>query len=375
MRTTTRWFVPVAVAATVVGGVAISSARADSAPEVPASTPQKVLENISRSTVTALSGTVVTRTDLGLPSLDLSGMGGSPGGVSATDLQGLATRFLTGKNTLRVWADGESKQRVQLVDPFDELNVVRNDRQVWTYSSRTNDVGTMTLPTRDELRGHPSSTPADLTPAAMAEKTVAALDPTTSVTLGTPERVAGRASYALTFTPKTTKTLVERVVVAVDAEKSVPLQVQVFAHGQAAPAIQTGFTSIDYSTPAAERFTFTPPKGAKVTDLKKASEDATPGDAPATTKPKAFPKGQQPTVTGTGWESVVEFPAPAATPGTSKDNASEKKSSKAMLDQLTTPVQGGRALSSRLLNVLVTDDGRVLAGAVPMQSLVEAAKR
>jgi hypothetical protein len=36
-------------------------------------------------------------------------------------------------------------------------------------------------------------------------------------------------------------------------------------------------------------------------------------------------------------------------------------------------VDGGRLLTSALLSVLVTDDGRVLAGSVPPEALEEAA--
>ena len=45
----------------------------------------------------------------------------------------------------------------------------------------------------------------------------------------------------------------------------------------------------------------------------------------------------------------------------------------ALYEQLTTPVDGGRLLSSTLLSVLVTDDGRILVGAVPGETLLEAA--
>ena len=45
----------------------------------------------------------------------------------------------------------------------------------------------------------------------------------------------------------------------------------------------------------------------------------------------------------------------------------------ATLEGLTTPVDGGRALQTSLLSVLQTDDGRVLAGSVPVDTLVEYA--
>jgi len=40
-----------------------------------------------------------------------------------------------------------------------------------------------------------------------------------------------------------------------------------------------------------------------------------------------------------------------------------------LYEQLTTEVAEGRLLSSALLSVLVTDDGRVLVGAVPAETL------
>ncbi len=45
-----------------------------------------------------------------------------------------------------------------------------------------------------------------------------------------------------------------------------------------------------------------------------------------------------------------------------------------MLDQLSQPVAGGRAISTALLSILLTDDGRVLVGAVPVDTLVAASR-
>jgi outer membrane lipoprotein-sorting protein len=392
MRSSVRWLVPVAVAATVAGGVAINSAAAGSAPQLPGSTPQKVLAAMAAADVTALSGTVVTRADIGFPSISSFG-GHSGSGASSTDLQGLVTRFLSGENTLRVWSDGPSRQRAQLLDPFDELNVIRNGKDVWTYASKQNAVQHAVVPsgaerpgaaTRPGDAGRPggAATAAELAPAALAQRMLAAADPTTAVTLGESELVAGRPAYALTLTPRTDRTLIDHVVIAVDSAKSVPLQVQVFARTGDQPVIETGFTAIDFGTPSADTFRFTPPKGATVTELGK------DGKATAATKPSAsgsasgIGSGARPTVIGTGWASVVEFaaPKPAATTGsTSKASSGATRaaapSGDALLKQLGTPVPGGRAISTKLVSVLVTDDGRVFAGAVPVQVLLDAARR
>jgi len=411
MRSTVRWLVPVTVATVVAGGAMINSAAAGSTPVLPVRTAQQVLEAVAGSNVTALSGTVVTNADLGLPALSQLAGGSGGSGAPTTDVQGLITRFLTGANTLRVWADGPTRQRAQLLDAFDELNVVRNGDEVWTYASRQNTAQHGVLP---QHKTQPPGTTAsgttasgakpsgvlpsgaqDLTPAQLAQQALTAVGPTTEVTLGTPELVAGRPAYALTLTPRSTATLVDHVVIAVDAAKSVPLQVQVFARGNTKAAIESGFTAVDFSTPSAAEFTFTPPKGATVTQLG-ADTSAHPGSsasgssapdsgAPGSQTPSSKPSGTaaKPTVTGAGWTSIVDLPSSGTFtglnspgPGTAAERGSATgRSAIDLLGQLTTPVTGGRAITSSLLSVLITDDGRVFAGSVPVQALVDAAKK
>lgn len=98
---------------------------------------------------------------------------------------------------------------------------------------------------------------------------------------------------------------------------------------------------------------------------------------------------------GTGWETVVEVrgaditallagdPAALADPerllGSAEaqdllgeftpDRESFALDALSLYEQLTTPVPEGRLLSSTLLSVLVTDDGRVFLGAVPPETL------
>jgi hypothetical protein len=45
-----------------------------------------------------------------------------------------------------------------------------------------------------------------------------------------------------------------------------------------------------------------------------------------------------------------------------------------LLDELTTSVDGGRALQTSLVSVLLLDGGRILVGAVPIASLQAAAQ-
>ena len=77
---------------------------------------------------------------------------------------------------------------------------------------------------------------------------------------------------------------------------------------------------------------------------------------------------QRPTVSGTGWETVVGLPAAAAGGGAAAALLNDP-----LLAQAAVVVPGGRLLSTALVNVLVTDDGRVFAGMVPPDRLQAAA--
>ena len=78
----------------------------------------------------------------------------------------------------------------------------------------------------------------------------------------------------------------------------------------------------------------------------------------------------KPTVTGKGWESVIGFPAPPDGQGA---QLTESLLKDPLLSQAAVVVPGGRLLSTSLVNVLLTDDGRIFVGMVPAERLQAAA--
>ncbi|GLK16027.1 LolA family protein [Herbiconiux flava] len=364
-RNQKRWAVaiaaPAVVAVVVAGGVLATSASAD----LPEKTPQQVLELAAQADVQTFSGTVEQSSDLGLP--DLSGFGGSAGGSggsggssddsgTAAD-QGLspesALELLTGSHAARVYADGSDRLRVQVLDQLAERDVVKNGDDVWLYDSSDDSAVHTTLPSRsDDTQSTPGTVP---TPADIAQRFLAAVDPSTDVSLGADTSVAGRDAYDLVLTPRTDATLVGSVSIAVDSETGMPLQVEVLARGESSPAFEVGFSELSLDTPSADLFDFTAPEGTTVTE----KALPTKGDVP-----DASAAHPEPVVTGEGWGSVVELPI-----GT--DTA--ELTSSPMFSQLTTKVDGGSLLQTTLVSVLLTDDGRVFAGAVPAEALQSAA--
>jgi outer membrane lipoprotein-sorting protein len=357
-----RWAVPGAVAAAVAVASLTSNvaASASGRPKLPARTAAQLLVALQKAEPPLMSGTVVETAKLGLP--DLPDLGPAASGSADLSLQ----TFVTGSHTLRVFYGGPDKQRVALLGSLSESDVVHNGTQLWTYSSTTHEVTESTLATPSEKpeTAAPSSA-AGLTPTAAAQKALAAIDPTTAVTIDRTAYVAGRSVYQVLLTPRDARSLVGSVRIALDAATSVPLRVQIFAKGATSPAIQVGFTDVAFRAPDKSIFNFVPPAGTTV------KHEALPliggQDKAAPDKAKATQPGHGASdakVIGSGWTAVVEMTFPQ---GDGPDSTAS------LIGRIATPVAGGRLITGALLSVLLTDDGHVYAGAVSGADLQKVA--
>ncbi|MGN8051209.1 LolA family protein [Curtobacterium sp. 22159] len=345
---------PVVVAGAVAAPMIANAASAPIAGKDPSAA--DVIASIAKSSDTAYSGRIDQTSDLGLPELP-TGSGGSSLEGDASDALGL----LTSSHTARVYVGGADEQRVQVTQQLAEQDVIRNGSDVWTWDSKSRTATHVTLPAHAGSRPDEAATPADV-----AKRAVEAITPTTTVSKPTEVRVAGHDAWQITLTPKSSDTLVGTVRLAVDQQTGLPLRATIEAKEQSDPAVQIGFTSLQYGAPAERLFHFTPPSGAKVEtkDLSDAAPNAT-GDG---THQQRHHFGTEPTFTGTGWDTIAELPAGTV------DRSSLGGDATGLLGQLTKSVDGGRAVQTSLVSVYLTDDGRVLVGAVPVSALVAAAK-
>jgi outer membrane lipoprotein-sorting protein len=346
---THRWirWAPAIVAPVAIAAAVIVTPLAAGAADLPVKSPSDVLRLVAASDVRAFSGTVEQTSDLGLPSLPST----SPG--SQDDSAAGVLELALADHTANVWVDGPSKVRVQVLDKLAERDAIRNGSDVWLYQSSGKKVTHATVPAKGTDTPAPDAT--SLAPSQLAQRFLAAVDPSTKVTLGADTKVAGRDAYDLVLTPRTDATLVGSVSIAVDGATGVPLRVSVVARGASSPAFEAGFTKFSAQKPDASVFAFAPPKGAAVSEQ----------TVPSRSGEHASGAHARPAVTGTGWSTVVALPAGSAPAAASDDP---------LFEQLTRPVDGGRALSSSLVSVLITADGRVLAGAVPVSALQAAAQ-
>ena len=354
------WAAPAVVSAAVVAALALPGlASGTGSPKLPTRTASQLLVDVQSSTTQAFSGTVVETARLGLPDL--------PGADHSASLQWQS--LISGSHTARVWADGADHQRLALIGQLAESDIVHNGSDLWTYSSTDNAVTHATLPadSASAATREPASTEAPLTPQDAAAKALAAIDPSTEVTVDGTQRVADRPAYTLSLTPRDARSTVRQVLIAIDSEFNIPLRVQVFGAGSDA-GFEVGFTDVSFTRPAASVFQFSPPKDATITEKDLTGSHAP--DAGMTTEPKTAAAQTKPTVIGNGWTSILSFTQPPTSPTAQQD----RHSTASILDQLTTSLPNGdRLLKTTLVNALLTADGRVFVGAVTPELLEKAA--
>lgn len=350
-RTTTGRRVAASIAVAGAVGLALlaAPAGAGAAPELPPVTAADLADSVLAADPGPLRGTVELDNALGLPEL--------PELPQTAD----------GTNTARVWSDGAGRARLQLPTDTGERTLVADGETFWAWNSADRTV--TRVPRGEHPEGPPEGQMRTTNPATAAAEALRALRATSEITVDGTAEVAGRPAYELVLAPvPTERTLLREVRIAIDADKRVPLRLTVLAPGSSDPALQLGFTDLEFGAQDPSLFTFTPPPGATVEDVQR------PEGASAEKLDAA--REHLPTVVGDGWDTVLvaTMPAPAAAPEHERFGGGSID-----LSALGIPVSGpwgsGRLVTTAVASAIITDDGRVAAGAVPEQVLTEALAR
>jgi outer membrane lipoprotein-sorting protein len=361
-------------------------------PDLPTITAEQLVAKVKESNVQAFSGTFQLTTDLGIPNLSsLQGAAQQSTGFNPVDL-------LSGTHTATIAVDGPDRQRLSMPGSLNEVDAFHDGQNAWLWESDGHKVSHYVLPahtpdsdadagkTPDAQSPAPTPTPDDL-----AKKLLDQITPSTNVSVTTPAYVADRAVYELELAPHAADSTIDHVAIAVDAANGMPLRVELVPKGSSKPAVQLGFTSIDYGRPGGS-FSFTPPPGATVTtkDLTKKDDH---NNATAATQQPARPLYERRMHHKPGTPGPDMTIAPVA-PGAA---GMQQHDTKVVGDdwtqvviaggadlpvrgfgirEATTPVSGswgsGRLLHTDLANVLFLSDGRVAAGFVNASALEAA---
>lgn len=407
-RKAARYAIPIAVAGLAAASVGLVPAFANvGGPDLPKVSAQELVEKMAASESRHMSGTVKVSTDLGLPELPGAGggsgqrgggmFGGGPHGDDGDGRDGEAgatpqeklMELSSGEHTLRVAADGPDKQRVSVVEEAAEYSYIHNGDEVWVYDSGSDTALHTVVPGAGDGAKREKG-PHSVTPQEAARQVLKASRDTTSVSVDGTAQVAGRDAYQLLVKPKgAPHSTVESVRIAVDAENGTPLKFTLDAKGGGAPAVEIAYKKVDFGKPSAGTFEFEPPKGTDVTErkldrgaLEKHADKPGKRDKPADGGIR--PDAGLDTL-GEGWGTVAELKGPrdaaGGLPGMGGGSAGDDSKSpqaEQLLDGFTEKAEGdfgkGRVFSTRLVNALMTEDGKVYVGAVTKEGLVKAAE-
>lgn len=409
MKISKRWL-PAVITPAVIAATVIAVPLQANAVDLPDLTPQQVML-LMEEPITGFSGTVVKTTDLGLPALEMSSMVSEdmaqemadkmPEGmedfvpqVLESNLVTQAVELIAGTHKMRLYAS-EAGMRVQVLDPMSERDLIVSGNQFWIYDAKnaTATTGEFELPTEAELDQAKAEAELKLdelsaelqldlaNPEAVADYLLAEAEKTSTISVGKDHMLAGRTAYQLIAEPKSEQSLIDSVVVSVDSETGMALDVKVYSIEQEEPAISIGFESINFETPDASLFNFTPPAGttvqqlelpAELEELKTELEATKPTEAEIEAKKAEleakYADVAKPELLGEGWDSVAYLPElPADLPLEMLENE--------LFADLMTEVEGGRVFSTPVMNILLTDSGEVYAGSVKVEYLLEVAAR
>jgi outer membrane lipoprotein-sorting protein len=349
-----------AVTGTALGiaGLAVIAmpASAGAAPVLPAVSAEDLVQSVATAKTPALSGTVKVTNNLGLPSLNVLP------GASMLNL-----------DSADVYNDGNGRSKLAIHQGNTQETITHDGTTVWDYNSNNNTVTKFAVPA-----GAMAATGTDKVsdPTTAATQLLAKVRETSTVAVDGTARVANRSAYELVLTPKPTeRTLLREIRVAVDSETRLPLRLEVLTNGSADPALQIGFSEVNFAQQPASQFQFTPPKGAKVTEKQPKLDTAATGQ---------IDQAQQDTkIVGDGWDTVLTGNIPADLLAGKQPSGKQPADvqgkgidPKALLARLGKPVSGawgsGTMITTKVGTAVITDDGRFAAGAVPEQVLFEA---
>ncbi|MFI6687615.1 outer membrane lipoprotein carrier protein LolA [Streptomyces sp. NPDC050485] len=384
-RKAARYLVPVGVAGVAAATIGLVPALAASGdPSLPKISAQQLIEKMAASDTQQLSGTVKISTDLGLPGLGSLGSFAPKSGGSgkSADPQAKLTELASGTHTLRVAADGPDRQKVSILENAAEYSLIHNGSDVWAYDSGSNQAYHSKKSAADAAKEHGKRAPepgVPTTPKALADQFLKNVDPTTSVSVDGTAQVAGHDAYQLLIKPKQSGSTIGSVRIAVDAKTGVPLKFTLSPSGGGKAVVDAGFTKVDFSKPSADTFTFSAPKGAKVTeddgkqkqDHKRMPEQGLPGGL------GNFGDAKNAKVIGKGWTAIAELQTGGKGMPKADKNSKAGGDAQKFLDSLGAKVSGkfgtGTVFKTRLVNALITDNGKVYVGAVTQDALVNAA--
>ena len=330
---------PLAIASTAlaVSVVAPQIARA-STPNLAPVSPNQLVSWIKSTSPIPLNGTVSGTTSFPVPSASLLNSSNPESALSGSTTE-----------SYNVWTNGSGSFRAQQVSQAGETDLYVTPGSAWLWNS-------VTLTATNEAHSGSGANGYSLgsNPGATASEIVSRLSAYSTLSVSGNTMVAGRPAYTLSIVPTAGDSLIGSIQIAVDGQTHIPVQVQVFPNGSAAPAASLGYVTLQFASQPSSIFSFSPPVGARVVN-------PTQNAAQNGNKPGSVGSAK---VVGSGFDSVMV--ATGFSKVTSTLGGLEKS-----LPVISTPLGSGHLYSTPIFEAIILPSGAVVAGAVDTSRLLQ----
>ena len=272
-----------------IGATALAGALGTGPVPPPKPLAQAVHDALAAPAVDGVSARIQL-TDHLLEGANLASQGGAGGGAASSPL-------LTGADG-RLWISDSGQVRLELQSEEGDTQILYDGHTITLYDAASNSLYRYTPPappappqggSGEGGTGTDSSPTRPRIPAvAQIQEAIVHIMRHANLSGATPTDVAGQPAYAVRISPSRNGGLVGGAELAWDAVHGVPLRLAVYSTASSAPVLELTATEVSYGTVPSSVFQFTPPAGAKVTEIAESGSPAAraggPGGAAASTR-------------------------------------------------------------------------------------------
>lgn len=284
----------------------------------------------------------VTFTDHLLEGASLAS-GGQSSGLTSSPL-------VTGASG-RLWIAKGGELRLELQSEQGDSQILYDGHTLQLYDAATNTLYRYTPPAggSGSSPGAPASADHEIPSVSKIEEAIAHLNEHASVSGATPTDIAGQPAYTVRVSPKESGSLLAGAELSFDATNGVPLRTAIYSTSSSSPVIELAATEISYGPVAESVFSFSPPPGVKIDEVKTPASNGSPSSpsSDGAQKPKLTTSGQ-------GVSAIAILASSQY--GESKATAGAKQGSSAPLEGLPKVTINGTSASE-----LRTELGTVLS--------------
>lgn len=197
-----------------------------------------------------------------------------------------ASPLLTGASG-RVWISSEGKLRVELQSEQGDTEIFYDGRTLSMYDGSSNSLYRYTPQESGEAdHGSSDGDSHGIPTVAEIQEAIVKIMRHANLSGAIPTDVAGQAAYAVRISPSHDGGLVGGAELAWDATHGVPLRLAVYSTQSAAPVLELTATEISYGAISDSVFSFSPPPGAKVTEVEPSDAGAYAHGGPSNQTPR-----------------------------------------------------------------------------------------